>query len=434
MDIKELNGILDEAVKGLKQEIKDAKGEAAEAKQKAVDAMNKYEEAKAELEKSVSKDVFEAMEQRVKNLQEMADILAMKQGAPGGLQKKKNIWENLEEQFNAKKAELEKHIQAKSGHISLSLKDGIIAANAFGDRVIFGLREPGVDKEQFRERFVFDLISIVNGGPGSNPLSWVELQEVTGAGISGNPAFTAESATKPNMKWQWVENKATAETLAAVAYVTRQATLNWPLLQSEIQTELTRNIYDVLDDAVVNADGTSNTIKGIKFYAKTFNVGSISAIASDKVNDFDVVRAAISQVRRGGAPTDRKRGGFRPTVVLVSVDKAADMDLTRATDGHYIMPPFTSQDGTVIKGVRVIETNFVEDDEFIVGDFSRYLFNFVEGLRIDIGYINDQFVKNQFTIRAELMGMGRVKANEAYAFVKGTFAAAKAALVAGPAT
>jgi HK97 family phage major capsid protein len=98
------------------------------------------------------------------------------------------------------------------------------------------------------------------------------------------------------------------------------------------------------------------------------------------------------------------------------------------------MPPFTSADGTVIKGVRVIETNFVDGDEFIVGDFSRYLFNIVDGLSIEIGYINEQFIKNQFTIRAEMYGMGRVKANEAFAFVKGTFTAAKASLLAGPAT
>jgi uncharacterized linocin/CFP29 family protein len=429
MTLEEIKALLDESVTGLKN-----KSEGAE--QKAADALNKFEELKASLEGTASKSMIEALEMKVSALQDMADTMAVKLQKRGGSNpvEVKTVWTDLKEQFEAKKADLETFVKAKNGSITLSLKNNISGLAIFGDRVIFGLREPGIDKVQFRERFIFNLIQTIQGGPGSNPLSWVEQRQVTtGEGVATEAGWIAESATKPVMKWEWVENKVTAEFLAAAAIVTKQAILNWPLLQSEIQNELMRELYDVLDNNVINGDGTSNTILGIKSYAKDFNVGSIEAV-SDPQN-YDVIRAAIAQVKRGGAPTDRKRGGFNPNYVLVSVDKAAEMDLAKSdTDGHYLMPPFTSADGTVIKGVRVIETNFVEGDEFIVGDFSRYLFNIVDGLSIEIGYINEQFIKNQFTIRAEMYGMGRVKANEAFAFVKGTFTAAKAALLAGPST
>lgn len=427
MTQEEIKALLDEASKGLKEK---AEG----ASQKATEALNKYEEAKAELEKSASKDTVEALEMRVKALQDMADTMAIQLQGKGQTPAKKKTWiDEVKEQFDTKKTDLETFVKTKQGSISIEVKDAISNTGIFGDRVIFGLREPGVDKVPFRERFIFNLVQTIQGGPGSNPLSWIEQVPVTGVGIDGAAAWTAESATKPVLKWEYVENKVTAEMLPATAYVTRQAVLNWPLLQSEIQNELIREIYDVLDNSVINGDGTNNSIKGIKFYAKAFNVGDIPAVTDPQ--NFDVIRAAIAQVRRGGAPSNRKRGGFMPNYVLVSVDQAAAMDLAKSSsDGHYLLPPFISQDGTVIKGVRVIETNFLEGDEFIVGDFSRYLFNVVDGLRIDIGYINDQFVKNQFTIRAEMYGMGRVKANEAFAFVKGDFTSAKAALLAGPAT
>jgi hypothetical protein len=64
----------------------------------------------------------------------------------------------------------------------------------------------------------------------------------------------------------------------------------------------------------------------------------------------------------------------------------------------------------------------------MVGDLSRYLFNIVEGLRFDVGYINDQFIRNQLTIRAELTGVGRMKFNERPAIVKGNFSTSIAAL------
>lgn len=427
MDIKEFEGVLEEATKGLKSEL-------ADAKEKAADALNKYEEIKSELAKSASKEMLDAMEMRVKALQDMADTMAVKlQNRGGNNLPAKNIWDDLKEQFEAKRADLENYVKQKNGTIRLELKNNISGVGIFGDRVIFGLREPGIDKVPFRQRFIFNLIQTIQGGPGSNPLSWVEQRPVTtGEGVATAAAWTQESAVKPVMKWEYVENKVTAEFIAAAAIVTKQAILNWPLLQSEIQNELMRELYDVLDQTVIDGTGT-NEPYGIKHYAKAFSVGSIGPVTDPQ--DFDVIRAAIAQVRRGGAPTDRKRGGFNANYVLVSVDKAAEMDLAKSsTDGHYLMPPFTSADGTVIKGVTVIETNFLEGDEFIVGDFSRYLFNIVDGLTIEVGYIDQQFLKNQFTIRAEMYGMGRVKANESFAFVKGDFTSAKVALLAGPAT
>lgn len=429
MTFEELKAELDKARLDVKNKVEGAEQKAAEVLTKFTDFMSTYE-ADKDKDKAATKAQVEGMEMKVAALQDMLDTLAIKLQHRGGAPTTKKHWiQDLAEQFETKKADLAQFVQAKSGHITLELKN-VVQTTDFGDRVIFGLREPGVDKVPFRERFIFNLIQTIQGGPGSNPLSWVEQRPKTGEGIDGAAAWTAESAVKPVLAWDWVENKVSAEMIAATAYVTRQAVLNWPILQSEITNELMRELYDVLDDSVINGTGAGGTIFGINSYAKPFSVGDIGPV-SDPQN-YDVIRAALAQVRRGGAPTDRKRGGFFANVALVSVDKAAEMDLAKSgTDGHYLMPPFTSADGTVIKGARVIETNFIEGDDFLVGDFSRYLFNIVDGLRIDIGYINDQFVRNQFTIRAEMYGMGRVKANEAFAFVKGDFTSAKAALLAG---
>ena len=101
------------------------------------------------------------------------------------------------------------------------------------------------------------------------------------------------------------------------------------------------------------------------------------------------------------------------------------MDLQKTSQYAYQFPNFATPDGTIIKGVKVYGTKFLGDDEFLVADTTKYLFNIVEELYIDMNYINDQFIKNQITIRAELMGAGRVKLHETFAFVKGTFNAAQ---------
>ncbi len=81
-----------------------------------------------------------------------------------------------------------------------------------------------------------------------------------------------------------------------------------------------------------------------------------------------------------------------------------------------------------VYGLKVYSTNQITDDNFIVGDFKKYLYNQVEPITIEIGLINDDFEKNILRIRGELQGMGRVKAHDTFAFVKGDFSVAKAAL------
>jgi len=78
--------------------------------------------------------------------------------------------------------------------------------------------------------------------------------------------------------------------------------------------------------------------------------------------------------------------------------------------------------------MKIIGTNHMPTDQFIAGDFTKSLFNWVENITIEIGMINDDFEKNQWRIRGELQGMHRIKEHEKLAFVKGDFSVAKAAM------
>jgi len=362
----------------------------------------------------------------IKEMQKQHDELAIKVRGMGGIinQQVGTIMGQLKAQFEARSADLKAIHSSKSGVVQFELKAvSPITTASFGDRVIIGLREQGVDYPRLPERFIFDLISTMTGGPGSNPLSWVEL--VNGSGAPGWQ--TDEGAEKASMNWTYVENKVTAEMIAVWTPVSRQALLNWPMLEQEIRFELTRRLFNKLDQAVLNGTGT-NEIYGITYYATDFAAGSLAGTVVD-ANRGDVLRAAIGQVRKGAENASPEIGGFNPNFILVSEDTYTSMDLEKsALNGMYLYPRFMDEASTRIKGIPIIASNFIEDDQFIVGDFTKYLFNFVENLRIDVGYINDQFVKNLLTVRAELYGMGRVKNHERPAFVTGDFPTAIAEL------
>ena len=104
------------------------------------------------------------------------------------------------------------------------------------------------------------------------------------------------------------------------------------------------------------------------------------------------------------------------------------MDLAKSTDGHYILPPFSTNSNTVVKGIPIVANIGVTEGEYLMGDFTKAGVRFREGLVFDIGYENDDFTKNFVTILAEARLVQRVKSNHYPAFVKGTFATDKASI------
>ena len=68
------------------------------------------------------------------------------------------------------------------------------------------------------------------------------------------------------------------------------------------------------------------------------------------------------------------------------------------------------------------------EGEFLVGDFNKSNLRIREELNIQVGFVNDDFTKNLFTILAETRATHYVKSNHYGAFVKGTFSTSITAL------
>ena len=297
-----------------------------------------------------------------------------------------------------------------------------ITTGNFGAGVLRGFRESEIGVINEAERFVFNLISVMNGGHGSNPLSWSNRVPK-----EGTPAFTAEGALKPIVDWTYTTGETTSQFIAAATIVTKQALSNMPMLKQEINDELLRKLYNKLDNTILKTGtGVAPSINSIWLLAKLFSAGGL-ALQIDNANVFDVLRVAVGQVLMGDV-TDVTSGGYTPTAIVISHERATSMDLQKTSTSAYQFPTFATADGTVIKGIPVYSSKFLSFDEFLVGDMKRYLFNVVDGVNIEMAYINDQFLTNHVTIRAELNGCGRIKTHDTFAFVKGSFTTAQAAL------
>jgi len=131
--------------------------------------------------------------------------------------------------------------------------------------------------------------------------------------------------------------------------------------------------------------------------------------------------AAVAQIAAANFMAD--------TVVLNPADYYA-MQLVKDGEGRYLLPPFSTADGMIIAGLRVVANNGVTAGTFLVGDFKKDNLAIREELNIQIGYVNDDFTKNLVTILAELRAVNYIKTNHLNAFVQGVFSTAITALTA----
>jgi len=136
-------------------------------------------------------------------------------------------------------------------------------------------------------------------------------------------------------------------------------------------------------------------------------------------NRFDVLMAAVAQIAAANFNAD--------AVVINPADYYA-MQLTKDANGNYIMPPFSSADGMTVAGLRIVANNGVAVGTFLVGDFKKATLAIREDVNIQIGYVNDDFIRNLVTILAEMRAVLFVKSNWLNAFVKGSFATAITAI------
>jgi HK97 family phage major capsid protein len=314
----------------------------------------------------------------------------------------------------AEKADELKAMKEKSGaSVQIQLKAAgtmALSTNTTG-QVSQAERETGITRIVRRNPFILELVNV--GTIMSNVWEWVEQKN-----IDGGAAMTAEGALKSQADFDLVVASANVRKVTAYIKVTKEMLDDVDLLRSEINQELTELINLRIDDQLLNGTGLTVNLTGINTNATAWAAGAF-ALSIPTPNVFDVIRTAINQVRVNL---------FEPNYVIMHPTDVTKMDLAKASDGHYVLPPFISNDGTTVSGIRVVSNTGVAVDNFLVGDFSKAGVRFKEGLTINVGYENDDFTKNLVTILAEARLVQRVKSNHYGAFVKGVISTSITAL------
>jgi HK97 family phage major capsid protein len=281
------------------------------------------------------------------------------------------------------------------------------------DSIAFSLAEyeSGLTRIVRRRPWILNIANVSR--TNKKYVQWAEQ-----ANPDGTTDYTAEGAAKNKIDFDWVEKSAEVLKVTAYIKVSKEALEDLDGLQNEINMELTEQILLKVDAELLSGAGTSGILKGILSGDTAWAAGSF-ATSIPNANKSDVLRTAIAQV---------VANEFVPDYALLHPNDIASMELEKGSDGHYVLPPFRSADGTLISGVKVIGNTGQTVDKFTVGDFTKFNVKMRDDMMIDIGLDADDFTKNLRTILGEIRLVSYIKTNHAGAFVSGDFSDAITAI------
>src|SRR5262245_25184186 len=144
-----------------------------------------------------------------------------------------------------------------------------------------------------------------------------------------------------------------------------------------------------LDSQLINGNGTAPNMAGI------LNTAGIQTQAKGTDPIPDAIYKAMVKVRVTGRAT--------PTAVIIHPTNWQDVRLLRTADGLYIWG-HPSESGIMrIFGVPVVEADVIALGTALVGDFANMSTLWTrQGVAVETGFINDDFVRGRQAIRVTL--------------------------------
>lgn len=234
----------------------------------------------------------------------------------------------------------------------------------------------------------------------------------------GNAAFIGEGVLKPLASFDLETEISNAKKVAERMKASTEILEDIEGFATMIENELRYEVMMAVNTALLTGTLSSTVPAGITTFASAY---TLTGIEVSNPNNFDAIRAAVAQLRN--------LNFFGNVVAFMNPVDAANMELSKAVDsGVYMLPPFTSSDGTRISGVRVVEDNNIPVGNLLVVDLTKFKVLIYKDFSISWGWENDDFSKNLVTVIGEMRLHSFHSDNHTGAFLYDSFADIKAAI------
>lgn len=305
-------------------------------------------------------------------------------GEDDGNQEQKSFGEQFVESQNFKGLA---ESGSQRGRVDMQFKATITlaTANAAGSAgaTVQTSRLPGIVAQPDRRLTVRDLIT-----PGR--MDGNALEYVRETGFTNAAAAVAEAAKKPQSDLQFDLISTTAKVIAHYVKASRQILSDAPMLASYIDGRLRYGLAYKEEQQLLNGDGTGQNLLGIVPQATAF----AAPFALAGATTMDTLRLAMLQAVLAEFPATGH--------VLNPIDWAR-IELTKDSEGRYIIGQPQGVASPTMWGLPVVSTQAMASGKFLTGAFRMGAQLFDRWMaRVEVATENeDDFVKNLVTILAE---------------------------------
>jgi len=242
----------------------------------------------------------------------------------------------------------------------------------------------------------------------------------------GDFAFIAEGAIKPQIDFKIETRYASPVKIAGYEILTEESVQDIPNLQS-IATNFLRAKHDLKrQNGILFGDGIGENPKGATVYGRTFVAGAM-ANAVQTPNFMDVVNACITDIYVTQNYQDEMP--YMANVVMVNpMDFFIQMVSAKDANALPLYPSASLFNRVSIGGVTIVPFQDIPVGKIFVADMSKYNVTNYIGYTVRIGWINDQFITNKFTMVGESRFHAFVKKLDEQAFIYDDIATVKVAI------
>lgn len=388
----------------------------AEIEKMTADEKNAYAKNKREHEanqvKEVAKDVVDDATKELATKEELKAVSEeLETIKEMGTKKVNKSFQEQVNEFIEKNHEQIKNIHnSRSGLVEFKVVGDITTANGVNTNPpnITGTQQAPLSNVNLREFNVADLTTNVNTSLAAYPYTETVPKE-------GDYSFLAEGEIKPQMDFTWETNYAKPVKTAAWLRLTDESIQDVAGLQS-VANDLLRKKHDLKkSNGILFGDGVSPNPKGATAYGRTFVAGSM-ALSVETPNFMDVVNACITDISTTHNYQDEMP--YMANLVMINpVDFYLKLVSAKDANGLPLYPQASLFNRVSIGGVTIIPEESIPAGKVFVCDMSKYNTTNYVPYSVQIGWVNDDFIKNQFVILAESRFHAFVKKLDEQAFI-----------------
>lgn len=276
--------------------------------------------------------------------------------------------------------------EQSSGKVDLRVKATITSATAAAagsaGAGVQNTRLSGILELPQRRMTVRDLLS--QGRMDGNTLEYVRE-----TGFTNSAAPVAEAGLKPESDLRFDLVNTSAKVIAHWMKASRQILSDFAQLRSVIDNRLMYGLAYAEEQQLLNGDGTGQNLNGIIPQATAYTAPITVADATE----IDMIRLAMLQAELALFPS---------TGIVMNPADWGRIELTKDADGRYIIGNPQGTISPTLWGLPVVTTPAIATDKFLTGAFrlGAQLFDRWDA-RVEVGYVNDDFIRNLVTILAE---------------------------------